>query len=313
MFPVLSAKLRTERLTPPAPGSAPVRAVLDTDTFNEVDDQFAVVHAMRSPDRISLDAIYAAPFFNDRSTGPGDGMEKSYEEILRLTALMGATPPDGVLRGSTCYLPGPGQPVESAAAADLVRRAHASPDPLYVIAIGAITNVASALLLDPSIVEKIVVVWLGGNALHWPNTREFNLQQDVAASRTVLDSGVPLILLPCMGTVQMLHTSIPELAHHLKGHGPLADFLFSRVRDYGNPSMPTWSKVIWDIAATSWLVDPGWCPSTLQPSPVLRDDLTWGADDSRHEIRIVREVHRDPIFRDVFQKITNHAPILYSR
>ena len=57
--------------------------VLDTDTYNEIDDQFAVVYSLISRP-VHVEAIYAAPFFNSRSNGPGDGMHKSYEEILRL-------------------------------------------------------------------------------------------------------------------------------------------------------------------------------------------------------------------------------------
>ena len=37
-----------------------------------------------APEKLNVEAVYAAPFTNDRSTGPGDRMEKSYEEILRL-------------------------------------------------------------------------------------------------------------------------------------------------------------------------------------------------------------------------------------
>jgi inosine-uridine nucleoside N-ribohydrolase len=65
-----------------------------------------------------------------------------------------------------------------------------------VVAIGAITNVASALLLAPDIAERIVVVWLGGHPHGWHHTREFNLQQDVTAARHVFDCGVPLIQCP---------------------------------------------------------------------------------------------------------------------
>ena len=59
-------------------------------------------------------------------------------------------------------------------------------DPLYVVAIGAITNVAAALLLEPDLVRKIVVVWLGGNTHHQPSTMEFNLMQDPDAARVIL-------------------------------------------------------------------------------------------------------------------------------
>ena len=68
----------------------PTRVVLYTDTYNGVDDQFAVTHAVLSPDTIDLKAIYAAPFYNKRSNGPKDGMEKSYPEIQKLLARLGA-------------------------------------------------------------------------------------------------------------------------------------------------------------------------------------------------------------------------------
>ena len=55
--------------------------VLDTDTYNEVDDQFALAYALLSPERLNVQAVYAAPFHNNRSSGPADGMQRSYDEI----------------------------------------------------------------------------------------------------------------------------------------------------------------------------------------------------------------------------------------
>ena len=80
-------------------------------------------------------------------------------------------------------------------------------NPLYVVAIGAITNISSALLRNPEIKNRIVLVWLGGHAFHWPDNREFNLYQDVAGARIVCGCGVPLVLLPCMGVVSELRTT----------------------------------------------------------------------------------------------------------
>ena len=197
-FPQIPDAVRLERLRPPA---GRVRMVLDTDTYNETDDQFALVHALLSPERLAVEAVYAAPFHNERSDGPGHGMELSYQEILRLLERLGRSAGGFAFRGSTGYLGAGGQPCESDAVRDLVARGLAGPDddPLYVVAIGAITNVASALLTEPALAGKIVVVWLGGHALTWPDTREFNLRQDVPAARVVLDCGVPMVLVPCMG------------------------------------------------------------------------------------------------------------------
>ena len=165
-FPQLSEAFRISRLQHPR---RKVRIVLDTDTYNEIDDQFALTYALLSPEEMSLEAIYAAPFHNARSDSAGDGMEKSYDEILRLLAFLNRGADGFAFRGSTAFLGADRQPQDNAAVRDMIEKALASADddPLYVVAIGAITNVASALLLAPEIVRKIVVVWLGGHNLNW--------------------------------------------------------------------------------------------------------------------------------------------------
>ena len=70
-----------------------IDVVLDTDAFNEIDDQFAISYLIRSTEKLNTKAIYAAPFHNANSTGPADGMEKSYEEIKKLQELLGSNIP----------------------------------------------------------------------------------------------------------------------------------------------------------------------------------------------------------------------------
>jgi inosine-uridine nucleoside N-ribohydrolase len=278
--------------------------VLDTDTYNEIDDQFAVVHALLSPEHLSVDAIYAAPFFNDRSTGPADGMQRSYDEILRLLSRLGRSPEGFVYKGSTGYLEPDLRPYHSEAAEDLIVRAESATahDPLIIVAIGATTNISSAMLIEPSIIERTVVVWLGGHALHWPHTNEFNLKQDVVAARLLLDSGVPLVLIPCMGVASHLMTTMPEMERYLRGRGAIGDYLFEIFETYESVHR-AWSKVIWDMATIAYLLDPAWVPTELVHSPVLTDQLTWSVDARRHFIRYATHVHRDPIFQDFFSKI----------
>ena len=95
----------------------PVDLVLDTDTYNEIDDQFALAYMMRSQDVLRPKAIYAAPFFNENSTGPEERMQKSYQEIFKILDLLGEELP--VYKGSPRYLPDEHTPVHSPAAEDL--------------------------------------------------------------------------------------------------------------------------------------------------------------------------------------------------
>ena len=147
-----------------APRPGRMRAVLDTDTYNEIDDQFALVQALLSPDRIALEAVYAAPFHNTRSTGPGDGMDKSYDEILRLLGRMGRSPDGFVFKGVRAFV-GPAKQALKAAAVDhLIARARVSSpdDPLCVIAIAAISNVRAAIATPSATVISITVRRVGG-------------------------------------------------------------------------------------------------------------------------------------------------------
>jgi inosine-uridine nucleoside N-ribohydrolase len=180
----------------------------------------------------------------------------------------------------------------------------ASPaDPLYVVPVGCITNIASAILIEPEIIKNIVVVWLGGNSLDWPHQKEFNLMQDVLAARVVLNSGVPVVIMPCQPVVSHFHTTIPELEYYLKGKNQLSDYLLNMTIEYSG-GHDTWSKVIWDVTAVAWLINPSWMPTNLVHSPVLTDQVTYSTDRSRHFIRMATSVNRDAIFRDLFGKLT---------
>jgi inosine-uridine nucleoside N-ribohydrolase len=278
--------------------------VLDTDTYNEVDDQFALVYALLSEDKVELEAVYAAPFHNSRSTGPGDGMEKSYQEILRILDLMGHRGDGFAFRGSDDYLQNVETPHRSEAALDLIERAMNSDDdnPLYVVPVGCITNIASAILLQPRIIGKIVVVWLGGNAIYWHSQREFNLRQDVLAARVVLDSGVPFVIMPCRPVVSHLHTTIPELGKYLEGRNQISDYLFNIVVEYSR-GRAAYSKVLWDVTAVAWLVEPKWINTNIVHSPILTDQVTYSKDESRHLMRMATSLNRDAIFADLFKKL----------
>ena len=353
IFPELTdAELKDKLIVP----SGKIRLVIDTDAKNEVDDQFAVSWALKSKDRFDVEAVYAAPFSQRcfmklagqnaaQNTGedamkgitlaadPKDGMEASYQELLKLFGLLGEETEGRVFRGSEEYLSDIGGPVESEAARDLVKRAMASDETLYVATIGAPTNVASALLMEPELVKKIVVVWLGGQPVHFGHGVEFNLMQDVKASQILFDSGVPLVMVPCMSVASMLTLTKAEIEQCLIGRSAISDYLGQIVLDaFGDDRaammMPlmlkhlylagrddlddaylfgfapgagtAWSRIIWDISTIAFLKNPGWVTSKLEPAPVLNDDLTWGKPDgARHMIRMVNFCWRDLIFGDM--------------
>ena len=290
-----------------------IDVVIDTDTYNEVDDQYALSYLIKSDEKLKLKAIYAAPFFNSKSSGPEDGMEKSYEEIMRVLTLLGREDYKGIVyKGSARYLPDETSPVRSAAAEDLAERAmrYTPENPLYIIAIGAITNIASAFLLNPKILDRVVLIWLGGHSYDWHDNKEFNLRQDVAAARVVFGSGAAMVQLPCMGVVSALRTTGPELEFWLRGKNKLCDYLldFTEREEESSGAGICWSRAIWDVSAVAWLLDEKGeiLFDRFEHSPIPQYDDHYSFDKRRHFIRYVYFVDRDKIFQDLFRKLSSN-------
>ena len=297
----------TERLINLQVPVGPVDCVLDTDAYNEIDDQYAIAFMLKS-EKCHTQALYAAPFFNENSRSPEDGMERSYDEILKLLTLMGKDDmKPNVFRGSRHYLKDEQTPEESPAAKHLCELAmrYSKEKPLYVVTIGAITNIASALLLKPEIADHIVVVWLGGNDVHWSGDKEFNMQQDVPAVRVVFDSGCPLVQLPCRPVVSGFYTTQPELAYWIKGKNPLCDYLYQHTVEAAETYAKgkVWSRVIWDVCAVAWLLNDNdrFMQSVIDHTPIPTVPCHYVLDERRHIYRRATFINRDALFHELFR------------
>ncbi|HUX21364.1 MAG TPA: nucleoside hydrolase [Spirochaetia bacterium] len=277
--------------------------VFDTDAFNEIDDQYAIAYGALAPN-LKIEAVYAAPFHNKRSEGPEDGMEKSHAEVVRLRDMLAGIDKRidfPVRKGARAFLESDDEPVLSEAVDDLVERAMSRKEGrLFVVAIAAPTNIASALLAEPRIRDKIVVLWLGGQPYYWHTAWEFNLKQDPAASQILFDSGVPLVHVPCKNVAEHLRTTPGELTHFLHGRNALSEYLYKITTGFMETESML-SKVIWDVAPVAWLRQPGLVLSNVSSSPILTELFTWSRDASRHFVRVAYDVDRDGVFRDLFQ------------
>ena len=305
----MTESMRIQMLQKP---QGPIDVVLDTDTYNEIDDQYALSYMMLRPDKMNVKAIYAAPFHNAKSNGPADGMERSYDEILKLLKFLGREDfIPNVYRGSLTYLEDENTPVESEAARALCKLAmqYTSEKPLYVMAIGAITNVASALLMQPEIAERMVVIWLGGHALEWARNDEFNLKQDIAAARIIFGCGVPVVQLPCMGVVENMRVTKPELEYWFRGKNALCDYLIDNtIEEADSYAKGTpWSRVIWDITPVIWLSDEEgkMMSERLEHSPVPEYDYRYSIDRGRHFIKYVWHIDRDRIMEELVKVLSS--------
>lgn len=310
-----------------------LEVVIDTDLTNEIDDEFALAYALLSPERLNVRAIHAAPFslspalveagalselgvrlliLQLEALGldlsitpirePGPSMESAFERAQEINTLMERNV--DVRRGSTRFLNGERVPVESDAARNLIALAsEAREGKLYVVSQGALTNVASALLLDPAIAERIVVVWTSAYPSYWPRRNaSFNLVQDVEAARVVFESGATVIYLPGYFVGEKLRVTRPEMVEYVQGRGAVGDYLFELYDGHPLFGHYAHSKVIWDMVSVAYLVEPAWFLDESHAPLTLDADLRW-APGAGASVREVLDVDRDRIFRDFYDKL----------
>ncbi len=335
------------------PPSGLVRLLIDTDTANEIDDQFAIAWALMRPDRLRIEAITAAPYsfrhhipelraaeaairtgtgHNDHMLGgfqgwihrlhaqgssvddlnlcdPAEGMEQSHAEILRVCAACNLTP--AVYRGAPRYAMQDGDIVWTDAAEAIIDLAKTGDDPLYIAAMGCVTNIASALWRAPEIAARIVVIWTSSYPSHAPHSvrPSLNLVQDVPSARAMFDLCVPLIYLPGYHVGAQLKISLPEIERFVAPRGQIGALLHDLYvnnplhRMFALTDTGRRSWVIWDMICIAWLLDPDWVPTFLTTSPLLTDDLHWQKRADRHLIREAYDVQRDEIFLDFYDSL----------
>ena len=304
--------------------------VIDTDPVNEVDDQFAVAWALLRPDRLRVRALLAAPWRSDErvyaetdpdvdrgrhtrrtrpAVTPEQGQRLAADELRRIVEVTGVDVP--VHEGATAFLPPSGLPEATAASDALTAVAHEEREgPLYVLGLACATNLATALLRDPTIAERVCVVWTSAHPTWWPRpTASYNLSIDLRASRVLFDSGVPLVYLPGYTVGEELRTTRPELEAHVKGVGAVGDYLWRTWEEHWmtGSRQPGFSKVVWDLVNVAYVLEPSWLATELVPSPVLTDDLRWERQPGRHLVREAYDLDRDACFGDLFRVLREAA------
>ena len=122
-----------------------VNVILDTDIYNECDDQFALAYLLKSQDKFNIEAITVAPYHHDNSISIEEGINKSYDEIIKICTWLNFDWTNKVFKGSTDYTEN-GYNEENDAVNKIIEIANKN-DKTYILAIGAITNVAIAIKL----------------------------------------------------------------------------------------------------------------------------------------------------------------------
>ena len=238
--------------------------IIDADTANEVDDLFALVRAVGAPEfdllGISSAQFHISPLATDSTVKES---QKINEDILRLLKRNDIPLP----LGSNDPLKSKNIPQPSKAAYFIIKKAHemGKDEKLNLVILGSCTNVASAILLDSTIVPKLKVHYLG----FWHDTKsntydkkEFNSGNDTLAVNYLLDYPKLDLSVMTASTSQHLVFEKKKVEKELKAKGALAEYLINRWETYNrwwtteDPLKEKW--IMWDVAIIEALAHPEW-------------------------------------------------------
>lgn len=278
-----------------------INVILDTDTYNECDDQFALAYMIKSQDIFNIEAITVAPYSHKkRNETIISGIEKSYNEILKICNWLNFDAKGKVFKGSENYICN-GYAKDNDAVNKIIEIALKN-NKTYIMAIGAITNVALAIKKNPKIIDKIEVVWLGGHSLLQKNNLEFNFRQDVEAVRTVFESKAKLTIIPCENVASNLRTSIYELNHYLKDKSELCNYLINRFYDDGYHGIQE-RRVIWDISVIAYMINKNWFTEEKISCPTIKNDTSYEFTTDNHKITMINYIDVNEVYNDLFKKL----------
>jgi len=281
------------------------RVIIDTDAKNEADDQYAIVHALLSPS-LDVRGVVAAHFGRWRSD---QSMLDSRAEIDLLLELMDLGDQVPVANGAAEAIQDEQTPVDSPGARLIIEeslRASAE-DPLFVAFLGPLTDMASAILLDPEIVRRpITVIWIGGERhgeLGRPGRLEFNLSNDIAAANVVFGSGIDVWQVP-RNVYSMVSVSYAELEERIGGTSPLADYLIGQLKEWNATyhGGPIESRSLGDSPAISLMLYPQGGVFRTVPAPRFGVEGRY-LPGSGHPLQVCESVDVRFLLEDMFAKI----------
>jgi purine nucleosidase len=283
-----------------APDQKPV--VLTTDIGAEVDDQWTMAHLALSPS-IELKGVvttHAPGLTAETSAGYARDLASKLPSRLR--------PP--ILAGSSKPLAMAGKPLANSGVDFLIDQAkgRTSHSRLTVVVIGAATDVASALLTDPSWADRVSIVAMGFNS--YPAGGDpWNVKNDPIAWRTLLESRVPIVVGDVEITKKLLRMT-PDRVHTLLAMSPdPAPLLLNRfdswIAEHAKLAQKeTGSQIvwpIWDEVTTAYLL--GFAQTESKPRPRLKEDLSFDLSNPQGTIEWITSIDEAKLWTDLVARI----------
>ena len=283
------------------PAGKRLRVVIDSDAKNEIDDQWAIALAILSPERLQIEGFVGANFDNQRG-GP-EGVARSVREIETVLEVAGMAGRWPVLHGSH-PMRYQFEPSRSEGVAFIIERALAgSPeDPLWVVGLGAATDMASALLVEPRIVDRVIAFW--HLRTRWPEKcYNFNVFGDVRAARLLFHSPLSFVL---FDTGTYLRCPMEESERRVKPYGELGRYLHEY--RHHDPAFSDPQKGFFDLGDIAALVDPNLACWEETPCPAVNWDLRYHFHGTLGTILRCYHVDRDRTFALLYDRLETWYP-----
>jgi len=280
------------------------RVIVNTDAKNEADDQFAIVHALLTPS-FEMHGIVPAHFGTIKSPHT---LQDSHDEVMLLLDLMGMTGEVRVEDGAPHALPDEDTPVDSPGARFIIDEAmRDDPRPLHLAFYGPLTDMASALLLEPRIEERnLRVVWIGGG--EWPaGGQEYNLSNDITAANVVFRSGVEVWQIP-KPVYRHMPVSYAELEQKVAPHGDIGEYLVRQLVEFNaRAEGPTEYRSLGDSPAVGAIMYPDCGRWQWKPAPEFEPTMHYRHTGRNRPIRVYESVDARFIHEDFFAKLARFA------
>jgi purine nucleosidase len=284
-----------------------IPVILSTDVGNEIDDQWAITYLLLQPKFKVLGVMSAhAP------TIPAPAGHTSYRilvDVVENRLRMKNHPP--LIEGGSEPLMDTQTPRPSPAAKFLLEQSKrfSGQHRLTVLMIGAATDVASAILIDPTIVGRIRVVQMGFNGEQ--GGEEFNIANDVHAVQAILNSNVPLIIGPGSVCRASLSLTFAEAQRMLAHHGAIGNWLWEeyqawyfryvkplRVNDFSK------SWVIWDNITLAYVL--GMTTQHTAPRRQLLDNMSFGSTHDNQDVTWITDVDEKRMWSDFLSLVDDY-------
>lgn len=273
----------------------PIPVLLDTDIGTDIDDAYALVQVLRSPElellgvtTVSGDAVARARLAAKLLTVAGRGEVPVYAGLSTATQYMKQVEWAAGFTSPALH--------ESGGVEFLRREINARPGEITLIAVGELTNVAALLESEPGIGKKIKAIALMGGSIrrgYAPGSNpepEWNIKSAAKAAQVVFSSGVPLLIAPLDSTSDLKLTT--ERKNRLFAHGtPLTDalaaldFVWTHTNTW-NAKLPT----LFDNLAVSLVATPDLVPLTAMHLVVEADGTTREVADRPPNARVALTV-----------------------